>query len=329
MPIQEGPAPPVNEELLKHLSTGTSVSGQPFTYRPENPEKMLSTSREAGGKPTAQTYGGRTVSYQEELARDRALTSNAVQAFGFDVNLQRTPAYWIHIFNISPNQYVRYRPPQFPRIVLAPCPSDKEWVEVARIPDIVNEKEINPDTGLVSYRGSRGERFATDLVNPSNLTNNMWAEIAPNWMDGGGDDLSRKGVFWSKNEVPTREELQKSRRRMEQYYREQFQRAEDLARAGKAAEISKEMHLAADYLRLSTTWHVMTDVPYPCPNCGEAIKPGVAYHASSVGGICVIDWKRTVAAGIKQKSDVPEEVRWWTEEPEEQHRGPGRPRKTD
>jgi len=255
--------------------------------------------------------------FVDESARDANLMSQAIQVLGFDVNLQRPPAYWIYIYNIAPIEHIRHRPPQYSAIRISACPPDKEYIRALPIPDVVNHKWPNPDTGQLTYYGERAERFATDLINPSNLSNDMWAEVNPEnqWIDGGTDDLSKRGVFWSRNEVPTKEELKKSKTRMERHYRELFQRAEDLARSGKAVEIGREHHIAADYLHMGSSWHVVTAVPEACPNCGEPIKPGIAYHPSAVGGICILDWKRTCAAGLKTKADVPEESRWWTEPP--------------
>ena len=78
---------------------------------------------------------------------------------------------------------------------------------------------------------------------------------------------------------------------------------------------------------MNASWHLRTAIQEACPNCGDQINPGIAYHSSSVGGVCVLDWARTVKAGVKSRDDVPMEARWWEEESEPEHRGPGRPRK--
>ena len=46
-----------------------------------------------------------------------------------------------------------------------------------------------------------------------------------------------------------------------------------------------------------------------CPNCGDVVKAGIAFHKSSAGVLCIIDKKRADEAGVS--------------------RGPGRPRKSD
>src|SRR5689334_2061501 len=242
-----------------------------------------------------------------KLDQDQALKVATI--ISGNPNFNRQPDYWLYIFNIAPVEFVRHRPVDFPTIRIQACPKGQPYVMAVRVPNTINYKSIVAETGQPSFDSIVGERFCTDLVNPANLSNDMWRDIGNGDMDqmhGGGDDLSRRGVFWSRNQVPTAEELGKAKARMERHYRECIQKADDLARAGKVAEIGAEAHIAADYLHISTSWHMQTSVNEPCPNCGENIKSGVAYHASTVGGICVLDWQRTIASGVKTKADVPE-----------------------
>lgn len=231
-----------------------------------------------------------------------------------DPDASRPPDYYLNVFSISPLEHVRYRPPDFPVIKLAACPKDKPWALVFRIPDVVRAKWMNTDTGQLQTKGDRGERWATDLLNPANITENQWIATNPE-MDHffGSEDLVRRGLFWSRNAEPTAEELRMSRERMEKHFRSEVQKADELAREGNLKLISGEQHAAAEYLGLNSIWHVRTQVPIACPNCGESISPNAAFHASGAGVLCVIDWKRTVEAGAKTRDQVPEEKRWWDE----------------
>lgn len=255
--------------------------------------------------------------FNQELKLDQNQALKVASIIGHDPNFNRKPDYWINIFNISPVEHIRHRPVDFPTIRIAACPPGKPYICAVRVPNIINYKWVSAETGQPSFVAIKGERFATDLINPGNITDEMWRDSYNPDMDqmhGGGDDLSRRGVFWSKNDVPTPEELKMAKTRMEKHYRECVQKAEDLARQGKTGEIGGEAHIAADYLRVNSTWHVRTAVQEPCPNCGEMINPGIAFHASAFGSLCVLDWKRAVSAGVKAKADVPDEARWWAKE---------------
>jgi len=269
------------------------------------------------------------VTVSEIMNRERMLDANqslkVASIIASDPSYNRPPDYWINIFNISqvemPGEpgisFVRHRPTDFPTLRIRRCPPGQPWVLALRVGNIVHYKIPAPDTGQVNFASIDGERWATDLINPANLGRSMWTNQDNSDMDqmhGGSDDLSRRGVFWSLKVEPTAEELAKARARMEKHYRQEVQKAEDLARAGKISEIGSEAHAAADYFRESYGWHVKTSVLDSCPNCGEPIKSGIAYHQSPLG-LCVLDWKRTVAAGVRTKADVPEDQKWWADEP--------------
>lgn len=236
--------------------------------------------------------------------------------FNADANATRPPDYYLYVFNIAPRSFQVRRPPSFPLVTLAKCAVGKPYELVARVPSTVNEKWIDADSGEPRYKGITGERFATDLLNPANLGIDIWQEITDeneSWIDHGTDDLTRRGVFWTRNQVPSEEELAQAKSRMERHYRTLIAQAEDLSHDPKRIkEIGREHHAAADYFGLKATWHVIAEAPSFCPNCGEPIKAGLPYHRNSFGDKCVLDWKRTVAAGAAKKEDVPEELRWWT-----------------
>lgn len=235
--------------------------------------------------------------------------------FNGDPNVTREPDYYLYIFNIAPRSFMIRRPPNFPCLTLAACPEGQSYALVGRVPNVVNEKWID-DNGQTQNRGILGERFATDLLNPSNLGIDIWAEITDdqmNWIDGGTDDMTRRGLFWSRNERPTEDELRRAKAKMERHYRALLTQADKLHREGKMAEIGPEHHYAADYFRVKSLWHTVAELPSECPNCGDEVKKGIAFHMTTIGTVCVLDWKRAVQAGVKKKEDVPEDMRWWKE----------------
>ena len=267
--------------------------------------------------------------FNQQMVEDRNQNLGAAGIIGRNKDYNREPDYYLNIFNISTLPFVRHRPPDFPTIQIKACPKGEPYVLAVRVADTIRYKWITAETGAPAFDSIAGERWATDLINPANLGNEMWTEVtnpALQQFHGGGDDLSVRGVFWTRNEVPTAEELGKARSRMENHYRGLVRQAEQMAADPKrAGEIGEEHHHAADYLRVNATWHMRTVLGEPCPNCGDMVNPGIAFHMSSSGMRCILDWKRAVSAGAAKKDEVPEELRWWEEEPE--HRGPGRPRK--
>lgn len=261
--------------------------------------------------------------------------------FSQDANVGRPPDYLLHVFNIAPRKFVIARPPCFPSITFLPCPEGQPWAEVGRFPNIVNEKWTDGVTGEIRNNGILGERFLTDLLNPSNLGTNIWQEVTDEsllWVDAGGtNDYSRRGLFWSRNATPARtctihggcedaavcpvcqrptfDEIQLARHRLETFYKGLLRQADEYQRTGNTREIGMEHHLAGDYFRIKSPWHVVAELPSECPNCGEPIKEGVSFHINAVGKVCVKPtqeaWKNAVRAGVKTKSEIPEEFRWW------------------
>ena len=253
--------------------------------------------------------------------------------FRGDANADRPPDYFLYMYNISPRNFAIPRPPNFPLIRLAACPKSDADAEIMRVPDdelirnstgkivcrkvariqnIVNEHWVDADSGEVRYRGINGERFAMDLINPTNIGIDMWAEISDperSWLDSDGtDDMSRRGLFWTLNDPPTETELARAKQRLEIHYQRMLRQADEYERDPATRKmVGYEHHLAADYFSYDAPWHTIASVKESCRECGEPLpKPGVAFHRNSIGFVCVLDWKRAVEAGAKTMAEVPE-----------------------
>lgn len=232
-----------------------------------------------------------------------------------DPNFSRAPDFHIFFFNISHVEHHASCPPCFPDIALRACPPEKPWELVYAIPNVVNEKWVDSASGEIRGKGTDGRYFATNLLNPANTSGNQW-NSAEDWSDAGGMDLTRRGVFWSMGKEPRSEELQKARERLIKHYQRMIRQADDYASRQQLDFINLEHHAAADYLKVRATWHTAVEVPEDCPNCGGSIKKGAAFHPAEGGGICVIDWQRTINAGVKKLNDVPRIFRseaWYIE----------------
>lgn len=260
------------------------------------------------GRPS--NDGGVTVSdiFNQQYKQDQSQLLGVAHIVATDRDYNRRPDYWLHVFNISNREFIVRRPPDFPLIKIKACPKGDPWTLALRVGDTVRYKFVPAETGSPAFFSISGERWACDIINPANLGDKMWQDVTNLEIRAfhGSDDLSVRGVFWSRNEQPSAEELHMARTRMEGHYRAVVQDAEEKYRDGKAKELGEEHHAAADYLHINAPWHVKSAVQEPCPNCGEMINPGIAYHPSAVGGVCVIDWPRTVRAGVKRRDEVPE-----------------------
>lgn len=263
------------------------------------------------------------VSGTDDLKYRGAKVSESLNVLGLhsnvneDPNLTRRPDYYLHVFNIAPREFEVRRPPSFPILRFKACPEGKAWERVGSYPNIINERYVN-DNNEILNRGYMAERFLTDILNPQNPTNDIWMQPSDPWVDNGGsNDLTRRGLFWSKNETPTDEELRKARARMEAHYRRLLVEGDESARKGKWDEIGPEHHLAAAYFKTKNAWHQVAEMPANCPICGETIPQGIAFHRNAIGSICVLDWKKSVEAGVKTRAEVPEEHRWWGKKAEQ------------
>lgn len=265
---------------------------------------------------------------RRQMASESMRTVRLVDFRG-DANAERPADYYIYIYNIAQRKFEVRRPPNFPLITFAGCPPKQPYALVGRVPNVVNEKWIDGPSGEVRFRGIQGERFATDLLNPSNLGIDIWADVPDeiSWIDGGTDDLTRRGVFWSPNAEPTQEELDRCRVKMEKHYKALIAQADILYQdPATRREIGREHHLAADYFKARSQWHIIAEVPSICPNCGESTRTGVLFHVNSIGMMCIQPtqeaWKKAILTGIVKRDAVPEELRWW-EQPKDTHPGAG------
>ena len=150
-------------------------------------------------------------------------------------------------------------------------------------------------------RAHVGEKVAQSICNPNNHSLNQDAVPPEQSITGYGVDLNAQGVFWSRNNPPTEEEISKAEARRERYYQGLLERARTLEISNpKELEglINQDYHMAANFFNVETSWHKKMVKFEECPNCGEQVKPGVAYHKNSLGLLCIIDKKRAKDAGI-------------------------------
>jgi hypothetical protein len=184
----------------------------------------------------------------------------------------------------------------------------------------------NTDTG--KYRGEAhdGLRVAIDMLNPNNPTVDPdWdpsPEAAAYFGSSKNCDLFAQGLFLSESETPAEWEVARAEKRREKLYKGLIAHADSLEHTDRKeleaflkGEDGTDLRMALDFFGEQRSYHKPMVRTANCPNCGETIKSGVAFHKSeALGGLCVIDWPMAVKAGAKTKNDVPEELRWWDED---------------
>jgi hypothetical protein len=230
------------------------------------------------------------------------------------------PKYFVHIYNIAPKEFPISRT-LFPRFTARACPAGERYIKVTSIrhpfPELDHESD---DTSQIRIREHIAERVAQDICNPENTTldQNLIVQNSFN-IDG---NLNLQGLFWSRNNPPTEAELKDAEKRLETYYRGLLSMATALERTNEKELYERktpDWHDAADYFGVETSWHQKQTrkvevAKHSCPNCGDDIKAGAAFHRDSEGDLCILDWQRAYEAGRVTKEQVPESKIWWTVE---------------
>ena len=246
--------------------------------------------------------------------RDAELSVYGSQNYAFG----RKPEYWIYLYNISEQEHVISRPPLIKEAKFRGRKPQETYALVAKFPQPLIMPKGNVDSGEVDFVTTDARRFVTDIINPDNLSVNQDAFIEKS-TSGGSNDLGAKGMFWSTNgpgaskdgyeEAPTQHEIDSARKRLEKRYRFILDRA-------KAVEVSNpkdlndllspEHHAAAEDYGETYTWHNKQVRADYCPQCGEKMRAGAAFHKTEDGGYCILDWERAVKAGVRTRAQAYE-----------------------
>lgn len=231
--------------------------------------------------------------------------------------MSRPPEYFVFIYNVSKETYKVERPPLFKSVTVPGREGKNRYALAGRVPQPFMAPKGNVDSNEVDMIPTDARRIAMDIINPDNTGINQDGYIDPKNITAIGNNLGAKGVFYSLNgpggskfgqqEEPTKEEIDRAYDRMEKYYRFKLDEAKtmavtDPANLGKL--LGPEHHAAAEYFGEEYAWHAKTTRPMDCPNCGEKIKAGAAFHKTDEGVFCIIDWRRAVASGIRTRQQA-------------------------
>ena len=247
-----------------------------------------------------------------------------------DPDQMRRPEYTVYLHSISKRSFEQPHP-IYRNVMIPACPKDLPYITFMRITHPVQIPTVDPDnvSGPIKWVFENATRAALCICNPSYQGSSLNAQDTPppDWAQiaSGECNLTRQGIFASMNEVPTAEELKKAEDRRLTYYKGIHQRMNELWRGDpKRAqeELTIDHHMAAEMFGQEVAWHLISTPKIECPNCGDKIKEGIAFHRVN-GSLCVLDWERSWLAGAVKKEDVPEPSRWWAEHEEAPKRKPG------
>ena len=229
----------------------------------------------------------------------------------------RQTQYYVYVHSVSKRSFEQPHG-MYRNVIIPACPKDKRYITVLKLAHPVQYPVHDPDKSNdpTQLKVENAIRVALSIINPDyppvpDLTLQE-KELPVESQLSGGCDLARQGVFVSLNEVPTEEELQKAEARRLAYYKKIFGHANELFRTDPKAlsqMLTIDHHMAADLFGQDTGWHNAVTPKIECPNCGEKIKEGIAFHFSN-GTRCILDWKRAYLAGAVKKADVPPAHRW-------------------
>lgn len=227
--------------------------------------------------------------FETGINREEMIKHNP-EHFAPNVNgrMMRNPLRSIYIHSTAKRAFGPLHHTLFPSLYIKAAGPTERSTLCAVIADPITQ--WSPDIERGGQRPDEHDAWqaVSDLLNPG--------------ADSVGCNLVARGVFVSVNKVPTEGELRASETARDARYRELVRKAQQLEASnprGLNEYLIEEpdVHIAMDALGLKATWHNTLSVSAVCPNCGDDVKTGVAFHQSSAGVLCVIDPERAFKAG--------------------------------
>lgn len=250
----------------------------------------------------------------------------------FDTRMPRMFPVHRHIYIYSvarrsfPRKHVYWSATAMINGVSAPgligCLKGERYVLCGSIPDPPQQLAVDAERGgwrvEVEPRDEAGWRAAIDLLNPNNPSTDPYAQLGPNaaayYSTGENVNLIKYGLFPSLNDPPTEAELLRAEKCRDDAYAalvdEAFQEQASNPQGFRAwLRAHPDINIAMDALGVEADWMNKVEMKVACPNCGERIRQGVAFHVSN-GKDCIVDWKKAYEAGRVKREDVPPGHRW-------------------
>jgi len=232
----------------------------------------------------------------------------------FSGHTMRDPKRIIYIHTVAKKSTNPLTRILFPRLILRGCENGERFVTCAAIPDPISQASPDQERGGSRIDEHDGWRAAIDLLNPTNFSNDpfLGTQNPDFFANRNGQNLIALGFWPSLNEVPTEEEIKRAEKNRDQNYRWLTREATRLAAVStkdlnEFLQTYPDTHIAMDALGISANWHTLNVVSASCPNCGDNIKQGLAFHKSSATDkLCVIDPEKAYKAKAITKEEYEE-----------------------
>lgn len=214
----------------------------------------------------------------------------------------------IHIYSVAKRSFKKKHP--YYKGELRGCKEGERYVKCYSVPDPPQQIAINGDGRKVvevEPRDEAGWRVAIDILNPNNpSTDPYWrmsAEAEAYFSIGKDVNLIKFGLFPSLNDPPTEAELVRAEEARNASYQqlvdEAFAEQHSSPQTFRAwLRNNPDITTAMEALGVEADWHKAPQIKMSCPNCGDQVKAGIAFHKSSAGVLCIIDKKRAAEAGV-------------------------------
>ena len=259
--------------------------------------------------PVTATLGGRHQAAVTAATNAKNAQENPEYNFIGDANTIRQVNYYVYIFNVSEVEvrierpWVSYNPAQQSRMIVIPaCEAGQRVSKPFKIADVVQVPLRNDSTKMVTLMGQKGEFLAQDAVNPEDPTGNWktMRELGIGQSFNEGVNLYHWGLFWTRNETPTDEEVATARRRLTANYNRLINEAKMLWAGGeqKRLEIGATHRRAASHFKLEFPWNTLYTEQKQCPQCGTAALPTSVVCVNSTCPV-VFDWDQALAFGLR------------------------------
>lgn len=263
-------------------------------------------------EPNATLAGG---THQEAVAaatRAKNKSDNPEYTFMGNANLEHTPAYFVYIFNVSEREarierpWVNFNPAARGKLIVVPARQEGERVSKPfRISDIVQIPIRNDANRTVQTMGQRGEFLAQDAINPEDPTGN-WKTLRATQAGfslNQDTNLYHWGLFWTKNQTPTDEEVNSAVGRLEANYNRLIEEAKMLWAQGDKGkqQIGTTHRTAASYFSLEFEWNMLYRSLQECPGCGTRISKNVVVCPNCPA---TFDWAKALALGLRTKQQA-------------------------
>ena len=249
--------------------------------------------------PTTALPATATVAREQNRARMIGKAQQNAQNMGENIlevqDARGQDGYVIYVYNIVDLPHPVRQTGFYLNIPACPKGQKVAWTT---LPAWTRDIYVKPGSTEYMYKMIDGRKAATSLLNPAAYPSKDWDTQLANWQadDQQGNNLNAYGCWWSLTMPEETDKLDREialfKKRVLDTMNGLVAQAELFYAAGDRKSITPLMHFAMDYLKKKAEWHMSMQHMISCPNCGEDIVDGIAYHKNDFGEKCIVDVER-------------------------------------